>query len=49
MLRFFSRLSRVFAIPYALAFTPFAVGWLGLFGVAPDPLAGVFLIPLGLP
>ena len=34
---------------YIFAFTFFVVGWFGLFGMTHDPLAGVFLIPLGLP
>ena len=34
---------------YALALLAFAVGTFGLFGADPDPLSGVFLIPLGLP
>jgi hypothetical protein len=38
-----------FALLYFAALGLFAVGTLGLFGAARDPLAGVFLIPLGLP
>jgi hypothetical protein len=34
---------------YVLALIVFAIGTLGLFGQEPDPLSGVFLIPLGLP
>ena len=37
------------AVAYLLALALFAIGTLGLFGSEPDPLAGVFLIPLGLP
>jgi hypothetical protein len=39
----------LFALAYALASVVFVLGWLGLSGVPRDPLAGVFLIPLGLP
>ncbi|TCO71557.1 hypothetical protein [Rhodovulum euryhalinum] len=38
-----------FALLYLVALGLFAVGTLGLFGAERDPLAGVFLIPLGLP
>lgn len=40
---------RGFAVLYLLALGLLAVGLFGLFGQAQDPLAGVFLIPLGLP
>ena len=49
MRRFFLWLSRVFAVAYLLALIVFAIGRFGLFGAETDPLAGVFLIPLGLP
>ena len=39
----------LFAILYAGALALFAVGTFGLFGAEADPLAGVFLIPLGMP
>lgn len=39
----------VFALLYGVALALFAIGALGLFGSERDPLAGVFLIPLGLP
>lgn len=39
----------VFAILYALAFGLFIVGRFGLFGSPSGPLAGIFLMPLGLP
>jgi hypothetical protein len=38
-----------FVVAYAMALALFAVGQFGLFGNERDPLAGVFLIPLGLP
>jgi hypothetical protein len=38
-----------FAILYALALGLFLVGTYGLFGSPSGPLAGVFLMPLGLP
>ncbi|WP_108660465.1 hypothetical protein [Acuticoccus kandeliae] len=39
----------LFAILYFGALALFAIGALGLFGQERDPLAGVFLLPLGLP
>lgn len=39
----------VFALLYGAALALFAIGSLGLFGSERDPLAGVFLVPLGLP
>jgi hypothetical protein len=39
----------VFAFLYALAFGLFIVGRFGLFGSPSGPLAGIFLMPLGLP
>ena len=38
-----------FAILYLLAIGLFIVGTFGLFGSPSGPLAGVFLMPLGLP
>jgi hypothetical protein len=38
-----------FALLYALALGLFVVGTFGLFGSPSGPLAGVFLMPLGLP
>jgi hypothetical protein len=38
-----------FGVLYLLALGLLAVGTFGLFGQAPDPLAGVFVVPLGLP
>lgn len=38
-----------FAILYALAFSLFLIGTNGWFGSPQGPLAGVFLVPLGLP
>jgi hypothetical protein len=38
-----------FALAYAAAILLFLLGRFGLAGVARDPLAGVFLVPLGLP
>lgn len=49
MRRLFLALAWIIGILYFLAFIIFAVGHFGLFGIEPDPLAGVFLIPLGLP
>jgi hypothetical protein len=40
---------RVFAVLYAAALAIFLIGSFGLFGQPRDPLAGAFLIPLGLP
>jgi len=42
-------LTRIWAVLYLVALVLFAVGAFGLFGAGPDPLAGVFLVPLGLP
>lgn len=39
----------LFAVLYAAALGLLLVGTYGLFGASRDPLAGVFLIPLGLP
>jgi hypothetical protein len=48
-----SRLCRaaiwLFAAAYAAALALFAAGTFGLAGTGRDPLAGVYLIPLGLP
>jgi hypothetical protein len=38
-----------FAALYALAFALFMIGSHGWFGSPQGPLAGVFLVPLGLP
>lgn len=38
-----------FGVLYFLALGLLAVGTFGLFGQEPDPLAGVFVVPLGLP
>lgn len=38
-----------FAVLYAAAFLLFLIGTYGWFGSAQGPLAGIFLIPLGLP
>jgi hypothetical protein len=38
-----------FGLLYALALGMFLTGTFGLFGAERDPLAGVFLLPLGLP
>lgn len=40
---------RAFAVLYVLALVLLAIGTFGLFGAERDPLAGVFLMPLGLP
>lgn len=39
----------IFALLYAIAMVLFLIGTFGWFGQEPDPLAAVFLIPLGLP
>jgi hypothetical protein len=39
----------IFAVLYALALLLFLVGNFGWFGQERDPLAGIFLLPLGLP
>jgi hypothetical protein len=38
-----------FAVLYAAAFALFLIGTYGRFGGPQGPLAGVFLVPLGLP
>lgn len=38
-----------FGLAYAAALALFLIGTFGLFGSPQGPLAGVFLIPLGLP
>ena len=40
---------RIAAVLYLLALALLLIGTFGLFGQEQDPLAGVFLIPLGLP
>ena len=40
---------RIFLLLYAAAFFLFLVGTYGWFGQETGPLAGVFLVPLGLP
>ena len=40
---------RIAGLLYLSALALFAVGTFGLFGQERDPLAGVFLLPLGLP
>ncbi|EPX85038.1 hypothetical protein [Salipiger mucosus] len=39
----------LFAALYLMALAIFAIGSWGLFGQARDPLAGVYLVPLGWP
>ena len=39
----------ILAVAYALALMAFLSGTFGWFGQARDPLAGIFLIPLGMP
>ena len=39
----------IFAALYVVALALYLAGTFGWFGVEPDPLAGVFLIPLGWP
>jgi hypothetical protein len=38
-----------FAIAYVIALVLFVIGTYGLFGSPSGPLAGVFLVPLGIP
>ena len=38
-----------FLVLYAAALALLAIGTFGLFGAEKDPLAGIFLMPLGLP
>ncbi|WP_108259921.1 hypothetical protein [Mangrovicoccus ximenensis] len=40
---------RIGAVAYLAALALLAIGSFGLFGQPRDPLAGVFLMPLGLP
>lgn len=40
---------RAFILAYVLALLLFLIGFFGWFGSDQGPLAGVFLIPLGLP
>ena len=49
MSRFCRWAVRVFLVLWALAVALLAIGTFGLFGQAEDPLAGVFLLPLGMP
>ncbi|MCR9212203.1 MAG: hypothetical protein NXI13_00685 [Proteobacteria bacterium] len=42
-------IAAAFAVAYLLALAIYFIGTYGLFGQNPDPLSGVFLIPLGLP
>lgn len=39
----------IFLVLYVVSLALFAIGALGLFGSERDPLAAVFLVPLGLP
>jgi hypothetical protein len=39
----------IFALLYVAALALYAIGAFGLFGSPQGPLAGVFLVPLGLP
>ncbi|TWU10035.1 hypothetical protein [Allorhodopirellula heiligendammensis] len=49
MSRFLKFLAIAFATCYLLALCLLAVSTLGLFGTEPDPLAVIFLLPLGMP
>ncbi len=40
---------RIFGLLYLLALMILVIGIIGLFGQERDPLAGLFLVPLGLP
>ncbi len=39
----------IFAALYLFALAVFLIGTFGFFGSEPDPLSGVYLVPLGLP
>jgi hypothetical protein len=49
MSRFCSLALIIFAVLFAAAFVLFLIGTYGWFGSPQGPLAGVFLVPLGLP
>lgn len=49
MSRFMNGLMRIWIVLYLIALALFLIGTFGLFGSEPGPLAGVFLVPLGLP
>ena len=49
MKRFVTICLMVFSLLYAVALGLFLIGNFGLFGNEPDPLAAVFLMPLGMP
>lgn len=49
MSRFCRFIVIAFAVIYAVACALFLVGTYGAFGSATGPLAGVYLVPLGLP
>ena len=49
MNRFCRIVLAIFAVLYLLALGLLLIGTFGLFGSERDPLAGVFLMPLGLP
>lgn len=49
MSRFCRIITNGFLILYVVALALLLVGTFGLIGQEPDPLSGVFLIPLGLP
>jgi hypothetical protein len=42
-------LARIWTLLFAVALALFLIGTFGLFGSDTGPLAGVFLVPLGLP
>lgn len=42
-------LAAIFALLWLIALALFVIGTFGLFGSPSGPLAGVFLLPLGLP
>lgn len=49
MAQVFKWLARIWAVLYVVALFLFLVGTFGWFGSETGPLAGVFLVPLGLP
>ena len=49
MTRFFKIAAIVFGLLYVAALLIYGSGTFGWFGQQPDPLSGVFLMPLGMP
>jgi hypothetical protein len=49
MSELFKWLTGIWLVLYLLALFLFLAGYLGLFGSEQGPLAGIFIVPLGLP